>query len=217
MTVENRRELATRKIGFFQNLAKFLIRLGLTPNQVSVLSIFFGLLGGCGFYLMGCGSYITGLITAFVGIQMRLLCNMTDGLMAVEGGMKSVVGDIYNDFPDRLSDIFIIFGSCLVIQEPWGHDLGWITSVLAVMTAYVRLLGMSMGYKADFCGPMAKQHRMGLLNVTLLIALVGYFVGFESQVSRLFTVALVVMSVGAAATCWRRLCRLTRFLRAKTE
>ena len=41
------------------------------------------------------------LLLAAAGIQLRLLCNLLDGMLAVEEGFKSKTGDIYNDLPDR--------------------------------------------------------------------------------------------------------------------
>lgn len=44
-------------------------------------------------------------------IQGRLLCNLMDGLMAIEGNLKSASGEIYNDAPDRVSDALILVGA----------------------------------------------------------------------------------------------------------
>lgn len=42
-------------------------------------------------------------------MQSRLLCNLFDGMVAIEGGKKSANGDLYNDMPDRFADaLFII-------------------------------------------------------------------------------------------------------------
>ena len=43
--------------------------------------------------------------------------------------------------------------------------LGWAAAVLAVLTAYVRVLGGSLGLTQHFIGPMAKQHRMFTLTL----------------------------------------------------
>lgn len=213
--MENRRELATRKFQFFQTFAKSLTRWGLTPNQVSVLSVVFAAVGGYGFCAIK-NCFFTGWILAFVGIQMRLLCNMIDGLMAIEGGMKSAAGEIYNDLPDRVSDLILILAASFVVKEPWGRDLGWLAATLALMTAYVRQLGSSMGQKADFSGPMAKQHRMAMLNIALVLVLIGHFTGFSAQSSLIVSVALVVIGLGSFITCWRRLYRLTQFLKQRS-
>jgi phosphatidylglycerophosphate synthase len=44
-------------------------------------------------------------------IQFRLLCNLLDGMVAVEGGKGSVTGPIYNEAPDRIADVLILIGA----------------------------------------------------------------------------------------------------------
>ena len=211
--MENRRELASRKIGLFQTLAKVMIKIGLTPNSVSVLSVVFAFVGGYGFYLLSQADFALGWTLAVLGIQLRLLCNMIDGLMAVEGGMKSPMGEVFNDLPDRISDVALILGASFVIQTEWGRELGWLAAVLAILTAYVRVLGNSMGQKkADFSGPMAKQHRMAVLNLTLIAVLVGHLLQYEFS-SQAFLLGLTVIAVGSFVTCCRRLLRLSRNMR----
>ncbi len=206
--MENRRELSTRKIGFFRDFAKFLCGLGLTPNSVSVLSVLFAVMGAYGFYLMGRSCFTWGWWLAFSGIQLRLLCNMIDGLMAVEGGMKTRFGELFNDLPDRFSDVLLIFAASILIRHEYGRDIGWLASLLAVMTAYVRVLAGYMGFKVDFCGPMAKQHRMATLNIALLIGGGTYFYALEKYISDIFLIALGVIILGSVLTCIRRLYRM---------
>lgn len=175
--MENRRQLSSRDIGFFQKMGGALVKLGLTPNQVSVLSMVFAAMAAYGFYHLSPNSDNVWLYwaLAFVGIQMRLFCNLIDGLMAIEGGKKTPAGEIFNDFPDRISDVLIILGASFAIPFVWGKDLGWLASVLAVFTAYIRILGASMGKGHDFRGPMAKQHRMFVLNVTLIVWMLEFY------------------------------------------
>src|SRR5713226_6455863 len=47
---------------------------------------------------------------------------------------------------DRFADVVILVGTGYSIAAfGWGRELGWLAAVLAVMTAYIRLLGGSMG------------------------------------------------------------------------
>ena len=48
--------------------------------------------------------------------------------------------------------------------------LGWAAATAAVFTAYVRLLGGSLGQVQRFTGPLAKQHRMALLTGACLLS-----------------------------------------------
>ena len=97
------------------------------------------------------------LLVAAAAIQLRLLCNLVDGMLAVEG-FSSKAGDIYNDLPDRVSDVLILVGAGYSARDlAYAPALGWCAAVLAVLTAYVRVLGGSLGVTQHFVGPMAKQ------------------------------------------------------------
>jgi phosphatidylglycerophosphate synthase len=48
------------------------------------------------------------LLVAVVGVQLRLLCNLFDGMVAVEGGKKSKSGEVFNDMPDRIADPILL-------------------------------------------------------------------------------------------------------------
>ncbi|MFC4259844.1 hypothetical protein ACFOZ5_12460 [Marinobacter lacisalsi] len=79
---------------------------------------------------------------------------------------------------------------------------GWLAALLAVMTAYIRVLGSALGVPADFRGPMAKQHRMALLTVACLASI---FDTLWAGTGMALWLALILVVVGSAATCWRRL------------
>jgi hypothetical protein len=70
-------------------------------------------------------------------------------------------------------------------------------------TAYVRALGGAIGLAQDFCGPMAKQHRMALLTLGAVLSL---FITAMPAV-------LAAICLGAALTCVRRLHRQANLLR----
>lgn len=146
------------------------------------------------------------LLTAAAGIQLRLLCNMLDGMLAVEGGFKSKLGDLYNEVPDRIADVVILVGAGYsVVTMPFGLTLGWSAALLAVLTAYVRLLAGSLGATQHFIGPMAKQHRMFVLTVGCLIGAAEYSMAGSA---RAVWLALVVIVAGSLVTLARRLSRL---------
>lgn len=206
---DNRRPVASREVNVFQVLAKKLVSMGLTPNQISVFSALFALLGGWAFAQLGSSSgpaFYAFAILVFVGIQLRLICNLIDGLMAVEGGLKTPTGEMFNDVPDRFSDLFLLVGASMSLPPAWGLHLGWAAAAAAILTAYVRVLGASMGQGHDFKGPMAKQHRMAILNLCLLAAVVEniYFGTIQNSLG----FGLVVILAGSLLTVFARLKRI---------
>ena len=92
-------------------------------------------------------------------------------MLAVEEGLKTRNGEIFNDLPDRIEDILILVGAGYAAPGvSHAETLGWAAAVAAVLTAYVRVLGGSLGLTQHFAGPMAKQHRMFVLTLATLLA-----------------------------------------------
>jgi phosphatidylglycerophosphate synthase len=214
MSIENRRELKARKVPVFQNLAALLVKWGLTPNQISILSAVFALAGAfCFSRCFVCsGAAIPWILLAgTVCIQLRLLCNLLDGLMAVEGGLKTPAGELFNDAPDRVADVFLIMGAGVFAEQfyPGMIHIAWAAALFAVLTAYVRTLGASMTGKHDFSGPMAKQHRMFVLTLGGAGSMIEAFAG-TTHYSMM--IALCVIAMGAFITCVSRVAKLYRKL-----
>ena len=126
---------------------------------------------------------------------------------------KTRTGELYNEIPDRLADVLILVGAGYAIRGlAYGVMLGWTAAVLAVFTAYVRLLGGSLGLTQHFIGPMAKQHRMFTLTVAALAAAAETFASFPERALR---AGLTVIVVGAIVTAVRRIRRLALELSAR--
>src|SRR5690349_4679182 len=169
-----RRELATRRVGWAVSLARGLARSGVRPNPVSIAGLGFAALSGIMLALsadLDTAARAVVLAAAAAAIQLRLLCNLLDGMLAVEHGLKSKTGDIFNELPDRIADIIILLGAGYSARDlPYGITLGWAASLAAVLTAYIRVFGGSIGAVQHFIGPMAKQQRMFTLTVATLAA-----------------------------------------------
>ena len=186
---------------------------GLTPNQVSVLSVVFAAGAAAAYWLAARNGAWVWLIVAAAGIQLRLLCNLLDGLLAIEGGLKSKTGDLYNEVPDRFGDIAILLGAGFLLRAfPYGITIAWVMVIIAILTAYVRLLGGSLGLPQDFSGPMAKQHRMFTLTLGSLVA--AGELALRSTTWSLYVAACVIV-IGGAFTFARRLARIARQLQAR--
>lgn len=155
-------------------------------------------------------------VVAVLGMQLRLICNLLDGMVAVEGGKSSPVGEIYNDLPDRIADPVILVGAgyatlvaageTTALVARWGVELGWLAAALALLTAYTRVLGRGIGGGIHFVGPMAKQHRMAVLTVACLVSS-GLSLGPEAARcwgGVVVFAALAVISVGCVLTIVRR-------------
>ena len=208
-----RRPLKSRQTRWAARLSAWLARRNISPNSISLASIAFaglaaGGYAGCIFVDSPLG-VASLLVVASIGIQLRLLCNLLDGMVAVEGGKGSKAGEIYNDAPDRVADAMILAAAGYATAHPYGPVLGWLAVTVALLTAYVRVLGRSLGAGVYFIGPMAKQHRMATLTLANLL---GAAMTPWSWQRWPLLAALAIIVVGGAITAVRRLRRIARDL-----
>jgi phosphatidylglycerophosphate synthase len=136
-----------------------------------------------------------------------------DGMLAIEGGRRSQTGALFNEIPDRIADVLLLVAAGYAVTWfSWGETLGWGAAVAAVLTAYVRVLGGSLGLEQHFCGPMAKPHRMAVLTGACLVSMIEVAYGYEGRV---LAVALAVIAAGSVVTFARRTRLLSRELSGK--
>lgn len=208
-----RRPIATRNTGWAQSLAARVARAGFSANSISVLGAVFALGASAAFALSDGPAWRLWLVLAAVGIQLRLLCNMLDGMVAVEHGQATTAGALYNDVPDRIADTVILVGAGhAVAAGPWGPTLGWACAVMAMFTAFVRVLGGALGTPQYFFGPQSNSQRMAVLTGAALLGAVMPRTGWAG---RLVELALVIVLVGSTVTVARRVLRIAGELRAR--
>ena len=192
----DRRPIAARDSGYARRLTALLLKTSVTPNQISLASVVFAALGAGALLSAVRWPFLYPL--ALAAIQLRLLCNLLDGMVAVEGGRGSPVGALYNEFPDRAADTLLIVALGYAAGAGW---LGWAGALAAALTAYVRVFGGSLGHGQDFRGPMAKQHRMALMSLACVLAFAEAFLMTERLV--LYATAWIILA-GALVTCATR-------------
>jgi phosphatidylglycerophosphate synthase len=214
----SRRPIAARDTKWAARVAAWLAKIGVTPNAISIAGIVFSAVAGAALLATRSTPPIIDtplFLLAIVGIQLRLLCNLFDGMVAVEGGKKSKSGEVFNDMPDRIADPILLICAGYAAGGAggeWGAALGWLAALLAVMTAYVRVLGRSLGTPIYFIGPMAKQHRMATLTAACIFASITTFWNWER---RILLIALSVICVGCVITVVRRTGKIIRDLETR--
>src|SRR5213595_2853211 len=211
----DRRPIATRNRRCAQSATTWLVSRNVSPNAISIV-------GMCGCIVAGIALSLTSVtyhrvfwLIAALGAQLRLTANMLDGMVALASGRASRTGELYNEIPDRVSDAAVFIGAGFA----WGGNvaLGYIATILAIFTAYVRSAGKIAGAPNEFCGPMAKQHRM------LVITLIGLYaaitprswqmIAFNDLQIGLTSLGLAVIVIGCIITVIRRLGRIARALK----
>src|SRR5438093_6076456 len=209
----DRRPVATRNRKWAQAATVWLATRKASPNAVSIA-------GMCACIVAGIALAATSIaydrilwIIAALGAQLRLTANMLDGMVALASGRASKTGELYNEVPDRFSDAAVFIGAGFA----WGGNitLGYIATILSIFTAYVRAAGKIAGAPNEFCGPMAKQHRIIVITLICVYAAITprswQMIAFNDLQIGLMTLGLIVIIVGCVISVVRRLSRIARF------
>ncbi len=208
----SRRPIASRNTKWAAHVTRRLVAEGVAPNRISAGSVVAAALAGGAFATAGAVTPLWGmgllLVLGAAFTQLRLLCNLFDGLVAVEGGMAAPDGAFWNEVPDRLSDLLILAGFGMASGQ---LALGLLAGALAVMTAYLREFGRAAGLGSDFSGPGAKSHRMAVVTAGGLAQVAVWILGFGWPV---LAWALWLVVALTAATVLRRSLTILKTLRA---
>ncbi len=211
-----RRPIASRELAVWKRVAAWLARRRVSPNAISLAGMACGLAAGAALALTSRPEWErAAFLAAALLILLRLLANMLDGMVAVQSGSASPLGELYNEIPDRVSDAAIFIGAGYAAGSL--PELGYLAACLALFVAYVRAEGKAAGAHQEFCGPMAKSHRM------LVLTAVALYCGLTPKAwqptlsapvpAGLTAAGLLLIIVGGAVTAIRRLLRIARTLR----
>jgi phosphatidylglycerophosphate synthase len=116
---------------------------------------------------------------------------------------------LFNEIPDRIADSLFIVALGYTIGAP---AIGWYGALAAAMTAYIRVLGGSLGKPQDFRGPMAKPHRMATITIACVLGAIELRVAGSHWA---LTLAAWIVAIGATITCVRRTLFIAQQLRTK--
>jgi phosphatidylglycerophosphate synthase len=206
----DRRPIAARDLALTGRVAGWLVARGASADAISLAGMAAGLIAGLAF--AGTAWWTEAArplwLAGAVLVQLRLLANMLDGMVAVGRGIASAAGELFNEVPDRISDTAILAGLGVAAGDV---ALGLGAALAAMATAYVRAVGRAAGGPSDFRGPMAKQHRMALVTVVAVfcaVAPAGWSAGLPAA-------ALWVVLALSLVTAWRRLAGAWRHLKGR--
>jgi phosphatidylglycerophosphate synthase len=211
----DRRPIATRNRKWAQDATVWLASRNVSPDAISIAGMCACIIGGIALGVTSIADYRILWLIGALGAQLRLTANMLDGMVAIASSRASKTGELYNEVPDRLSDAAVFIGA----GYAWGGNvtLGYIATILAIFTAYVRAAGKIAGAPNEFCGPMAKQHRMLVITLICVYATITprswQMITFNNSQIGLMTLGLVVIVVGCVITVVRRLSRIADVLK----
>src|SRR5947207_15843518 len=192
------------------------VRLGISPDAISYLSILAALAAALCFWKSGKNAWL--LIIAPLFCYLRLWFNMLDGMVALAAGKATARGEILNDLPDRISDIVIFVG---IAHSGWMNPiLGYWAAIFAVLTAYVGIFGQAIGVQREFSGWMSKPWRMVALHIGAWTTLACWWWNDQSIRLQGLTIldwTCIVVIAGCVQTIAARLKRIMAALERRTK
>lgn len=214
----DRRPIASRNLAIFQKLAQALASSRVSANAISIAGMFAAAAAAAALVAT---SYVDGMaqrmlfLAAAGGIQLRLLANMLDGMVAIASNTTSPTGELYNEIPDRVSDTLILAAAGYAVGGV--PALGWAAACMALFVTYIRAVGKTLGVPGLFHGPMSKSHRMFTLTVAcafLAIVPEGWRIGWswKGWSGDILALTLGGIIAGTAVTATRRMMRIGREL-----
>jgi len=190
------------------------VRFRIHPDVISYVSVIVA--AGAGTCFWWAKSYPILLAVVPLFLYLRLWLNMLDGMVARARGKTSWRGAVLNDLPDRVSDVLVFAG--IAHSGLNAVASGYCAAIFALLVAYVRTLGQSLGAPPEFGGVMSKPWRMVLCHagawITLALSWWGNGAVRYGGLTVLDWTCLVVV-LGSIQTICVRLSRVIRSLREK--
>jgi archaetidylinositol phosphate synthase len=194
MTLDQLRPLADRLLGPWVTAAD---RLGLTPDQVSVIAFGAAIGAGLAFGLATPVAYAVGAFLVF----MNGWLDVVDGALARQQLVASEGGDLLDHVLDRYADLVIIAGLAAGTSN-YALGLAAVTGVL--MTSYLGTQIQAVGLGREYGGLLGRADRLALASVVGVAAAVygGPIVAGLGFVGLLLTLFAVVGHVTAVQRFW---------------
>jgi CDP-diacylglycerol--glycerol-3-phosphate 3-phosphatidyltransferase len=174
-------------------IARGLLRLGVSPNAVTVIGTVGVLVGALGFVTRG------HLLVGALIIGFFALTDMLDGAMARLGGGSTRFGAFLDSSMDRIAD-GVIFGSVAywlaTRQDRWGVAAALLCLVAGQVVSYVKARAEGLGMTCNV-GLAERPERLITIGVGGLLTVLGVTWGL--------TAALWVLAVLSVVTVGQRI------------
>ena len=157
MTLDQYRSTAKRVVDPFVSLS---VRLGLTPNGVSVAAVVLAGAAGLAFALAATTRllYLVGAVLVLGNGMLDLL----DGELARELGTDSDAGDLLDHVLDRYADVLLLVGLAAGTGQ-YALGLGAAAGVL--MTSYLGTQAQAVGLDRVYGGLVGRADRLAVIGV----------------------------------------------------
>jgi archaetidylinositol phosphate synthase len=198
MTLDSLRPLANRLL---RPWVRGAMRVGATPNVISILAFVAAIGAAAAFYLATPAAYAVGAFLVFLNGWLDLL----DGAVARELGTDSPSGDLLDHVLDRYADVLVVAGLAAGIGR---FDLGLAAVTGVLLTSYLGTQAEAVGLDRVYGGLLGRADRLALVGVTAAVSVVFPVVAGFSLVAwllGLFAVVGHVTAIQRFVSAWRLL------------
>ena len=199
MTLDRFRPAADRALEPF---VRFSVRLGLTPDAVSVVAFGFAV-GAAATFAVGGVWYLVGAVLVFANGWLDLL----DGRLARELGVASPAGDLLDHVIDRYADVVIVAGLSAGVGR---YALGFAAVTGVLLTSYLGTQAQAVGLDRVYAGLLGRADRLALIGaVAVAVAVVPRPIAGLTLVGWLLVVLAVVGHLTALQRFYSAMRRLS--------
>jgi len=204
-------------------IAKIFIKIGISPNTLSIISFIFSILAGIFYYVSG-ETYLAisaphyFLLVAAVCVLINSGLDALDGAVARLRGIAGKKGDFLDHVIDRYADVFIISGIIFGGFCPWWVGIVALAGVL--LTSYLGTQAQAMDIGRYYGGIMGRADR-------LIIILIASFADFGfialNDVAAAYGGfsflgwAMILIAVGSHITAFQRIYHIWKALGKEDE
>jgi archaetidylinositol phosphate synthase len=142
--------------------------IGLTPNHVSALGIFFALISGIIYWKWRLLQF--SLMTAPIFLLISGFCDALDGVIARIYGEATTFGKFLDSMLDRYADAIILCGIILggLCDPFWG----FVALIGSLMVSYARAKAEALGVEMEAVGVAERAERLIILVAASFLSVV---------------------------------------------
>ena len=175
-------------------IARWLLKIGLSPNQVTAAAFVVGLSSGA-------AAYLRQPVIAVVLLWLSGLLDAVDGTMARMTGKSSLFGAVLDVVSDRIVELCVIWALALLHPQSLVALLGLVSSILLSMTVF-----LTTGMYAKNTGGKSFYYQAGLMERTegfLAFTAILLFQGGLCVLTWIYTGLIAVTIVQRLAEAYR--------------
>jgi CDP-diacylglycerol--glycerol-3-phosphate 3-phosphatidyltransferase len=201
-------------------VGRFLGRLGIPPNVISVLGLILSILAG---FVYSTGSFFWA---AWV-VVLAGCCDTLDGLLARSTGKGTAFGAFFDSTLDRYSDMFILMGLAWVfaggplLWQAQGSEASYFQSPLTVLFIIMAMIGSFMvSYTRARAEALGIDCKIGLMQRTerMILLIIGSLLGSFPFIGLiLLKIALFLLAISSNITAIHRIVYVRNQIRKETQ